>query len=127
MTRSQSRPHRDKIMKKTELNLKLLLGKRIRSLRVARGWTQQNLGEKAGISYKFIGEIERGKQNPSFSILAKISDALDIELKELFRFSNEIPTRKDLEKEVQRILKIMTDDELRHILLLIQAIYPFKR
>lgn len=114
-------------MKKTELNLKLLLGKRIRSLRVARGWTQQDLGEKAGISYKFIGEIERGKQNPSFSILAKISDALDIELKELFRFSNEIPTRKELEKEVERILKIMTDDELRHILLLIQAIYPFKR
>lgn len=114
-------------MKKTELSLKLLLGKRIRSLRVARGWTQQNLGEKAGISYKFIGEIERGKQNPSFSILAKISEALNIDLKELFRFSHEILSRKELENEVKRIIKDMTDDELRHIFLLIQAIYPFKR
>ena len=115
------------LMKKTELNLKLLLGKRIRSLRVARGWTQQDLGEKAGISYKFIGEIERGKQNPSFSILAKISKALNIDLKELFRFSHEILSRKELENEVKRIIKDMADDELRHILLLIQAIYPFKR
>ena len=114
-------------MEKIEHNLHILLGKRIRSLRIARSWTQQDLGEIAGISYKFLGEIERGKQNFSFSILTKISKALNIELIELFRFSHEIPSRKELENEVRSIVKDLADDELRQILLLLQALYPFKR
>ncbi|MBI4680030.1 MAG: helix-turn-helix transcriptional regulator [Nitrospirae bacterium] len=28
-------------------------------------FTQEELGEKAGLSYKFVGEIERGEVNPS--------------------------------------------------------------
>lgn len=35
--------------------------------------TQEELGSKADISYKFIGEVERGQQNPSFDTLDKIA------------------------------------------------------
>jgi len=112
-------------MKDQEQKLKILLGKRIRSLRLSKGWTQQELGEKADISYKFLGEIERGKQNPSFVMLVKIADAFKIELIELCRFTHEISSRNELEKEITRIIENSSDDELRQYVLLLRALFPF--
>ena len=61
-----------------------LVGENIRSLRKARGWSQEELGEHAELSYKFIGEIERGAVNPSLDSLAGIAAALNIEISKLF-------------------------------------------
>ena len=105
--------------------LKILLGKRIRSLRLARGWTQQELGEKADISYKFLGQVERGRQNPSFVVLVKIADAFNIELMEIFRFRHEVSTRDQLENEIKHIINSSSDDELRQYALLLKALFPF--
>ena len=57
-----------------------LLGKRIRELRKKKGLTQEELGARAGISYKYLGSIERGLENPSFRHLTKIARALGVEL-----------------------------------------------
>jgi transcriptional regulator with XRE-family HTH domain len=65
-------------------NIPLELGKRIRTLRRLRKLTIEKLGEKSGISYKFIGEIERGVANPSLDTLASIADALGININALF-------------------------------------------
>ena len=62
------------------------LGKKIKSLRKLSGLSQEQLGEMAGVSYKFIGEIERGKANPTIDILSRISDAIKTPLKEFFDF-----------------------------------------
>jgi len=105
-------------------NTKILLGRRIRSLRNVKGWTQQELGDRADINYKFLGEIERGQQNPSFNILVKIAVALGVNLPELFRFEHEISDRKEIETQIQQILKTIPDDTLRQILLLLQVLYP---
>ncbi|TAN45349.1 MAG: helix-turn-helix domain-containing protein [Nitrospirae bacterium] len=64
--------------------IKIKLGGRIRQLRKLRGYTQEKLDEKSGISYKFIGEIERGEVNPSLDSLASIASALNVEIRELF-------------------------------------------
>jgi len=60
------------------------LGKRIRTLRKLKALTQEELGEKAGLSYKFIGEIERGMVNLSLDSLVKIANALDVKAGDLF-------------------------------------------
>jgi transcriptional regulator with XRE-family HTH domain len=60
------------------------LGKRIRTLRKLKVLTQEELGEKAGLSYKFVGEIERGEVNPSLDSLERIATALDIKVGDLF-------------------------------------------
>jgi transcriptional regulator with XRE-family HTH domain len=60
------------------------LGRQIRDLRRARGLTQEKLGERAGLSYKFIGEIERGTGNPTVATLLAISEALGIDVIHLF-------------------------------------------
>ena len=60
------------------------LGKRIRELRRSGGFTQEKLGEKAGLNYKFIGELERGQVNVSLDSLAKIAEALMVKVGDLF-------------------------------------------
>ena len=60
------------------------LGKRIRTLRRLKKLTIEKLGEKTGISYKFIGEVERGVANPSLDTLAKIAEALGVNINALF-------------------------------------------
>jgi transcriptional regulator with XRE-family HTH domain len=64
----------------------LLFGRRLRGLRTLRKLTQEQLGEKAGVSGKFIGQIERGAGNPSLKNLARLSQALSVELPDLLRF-----------------------------------------
>lgn len=61
------------------------LGGRVRDLRTRRGWTQETLGERAGLSYKFIGEIERGLENPTIDSVDQIAHALSIDIGELMR------------------------------------------
>jgi len=100
------------------------LGRRIRNLRRQKRWTQQELGNQADVNYKFIGEIERGQQNPSFDILSKISRALGVDLPVLFQFEPEISDRKDIEDKIRQILNGMTDVELGKVLLVLRSLYP---
>src|SRR5262245_6396638 len=69
----------------------LLLGRRVRALRTLRKLTQEELGEKAGVSGKFVGQVERGAGNPSLRVLARIAAALGVELWELLRFEESRP------------------------------------
>lgn len=60
------------------------LGARLRALRRARGFTQERLAERAGLSYKFVGEIERGQGNPTLATLVALAEALDVDVVDLF-------------------------------------------
>ncbi len=112
------------LMAKPHENPGVLLGRRIRALRNTKGWTQQELGERADINYKFLGEIERGQQNPSFNSLAKIAVGLELDLSELFRFEHEIADRKKVEARIRQITKTMPDDGLRQLLMVLRTLYP---
>ena len=57
---------------------KIILGKRLREIRIKKGYTQQALAKKADIGEVYLGEIERGLKMPSMNIFIKIIEALDI-------------------------------------------------
>lgn len=59
------------------------VGARIKQLRKAQRLTQEQLAERAGLSDKFVGELERGKANPTLTTLAALSDALGVSLVDL--------------------------------------------
>ena len=111
-------------MEKSKEDAKVLLGHRIRTLRNLKGWTQQELGEYADVNYKFVGEIERGKQNTSFEILVKIAAALDIELPELFRFEQVALGRKHVETQINAILQSLPAEDLKRMLSVLRVLYP---
>jgi len=51
-------------------------GKTIRKLRLAKGWTQEQLADAAKLHSTYIGGIERGERNVGFDNLLKIARAL---------------------------------------------------
>jgi transcriptional regulator with XRE-family HTH domain len=54
------------------------VGARLKHLRLARKLTQEQLAEAAGLSYKFVGEIERGVGNPTLTTLEALAVALQL-------------------------------------------------
>jgi transcriptional regulator with XRE-family HTH domain len=113
-------------MKKDKDQHSILLGRRIRTLRTAKGLTQQELGYRADVDYKFIGEIERGNMNPSFKVLVKIATTLDVELPEILRFEQEISDQKELESRIVKIVKTLSVEKLQNVLMLLRIIYPIR-
>src|SRR5580658_10270452 len=60
------------------------LGQRIRELRVQRGWSQEEFAEVCGVHRTYMGHLERGEKNVSFSSLARVAGALSLPISELF-------------------------------------------
>ena len=57
--------------------LKALFGNRVRELRLERDLTQEELAEATGLSVEYVSKIERGLGSPSFSVIARICNALE--------------------------------------------------
>lgn len=90
-------------------NIRKGLGRRIRLVRRAKGFTQEELGEKAGLSYKFVGQIERGEVNSSLDSLVSIAAALGVKVADLFPTETDIfpsfsPHELQLIKKALRLL-----------------------
>lgn len=66
-----------------ELQLKIL-GERLRKYRVNKGFSQETFAEKTHLDRTYISGLERGKRNPSFLIIRRISKVLGISEQRLF-------------------------------------------
>lgn len=60
------------------------MNKKMRQLRLNRGYTQQSLAEKVGVAKPTIHLIEVGKYNPSLKVMKKICNELNATLEYLF-------------------------------------------
>jgi UDP-N-acetylglucosamine 1-carboxyvinyltransferase len=56
------------------------IGKLIRDARQHRGWTQAQLADALGTSQSAVNRVERGNQNISLEMIARIGEALDSEI-----------------------------------------------
>lgn len=65
--------------------LRVKFGKRLRELRLGAKLTQSVLAEQVGISVDHIGLIERGLRAPSFDVIEKLSQILEIEVFDFFK------------------------------------------
>jgi transcriptional regulator with XRE-family HTH domain len=59
------------------------IGDRLKTLRIRRALTQQELAEKAGISKTALNRIELNKAEPHMSTLRKLAQALTVDPTEL--------------------------------------------
>src|SRR3954454_9499745 len=57
------------------------IGKLIRDARQHRGWTQSQLADALGTSQSAVNRSERGNQNISLEMIARIGEALDSEIR----------------------------------------------
>lgn len=65
-------------------NAQQKLGKKVREFRVALGYSQEKLGELAGLDRTYISGIERGARNPSLKNISKLAKALKTRPSEFF-------------------------------------------
>lgn len=61
------------------------IGEKIRKVREAKGLSQKQVAFSLGMDQAQYSRIENGKTDPSFSNVAKIANALGVDLSELFR------------------------------------------
>lgn len=59
----------------------------IKKIRNKRNLTQQQLADKAGVTMNYIAKIESQKMQRGFTItvLGRIADALEVDIRELFK------------------------------------------
>lgn len=56
---------------------------RMRKERLARGWTQKQVGEKCDVGKQAINNIELGTRNPSYKLLVKLENLFGMTRSEL--------------------------------------------
>lgn len=65
------------------------LGRAIREARSAKGLTQEELALRTDLHVTYIGVIERGRRNPTWGVVRRISHALGVSLPEMARRAEE--------------------------------------
>jgi len=66
------------------------MARRVRARRSELGWSRKELAERAGLSERFLTQVESGQGNPSLRSLAEIAGALKITPVALLEPPNEI-------------------------------------
>lgn len=104
------------------MDTKELIGARIKSLRQSLSLTQEQLSEKMDISPKYLSSIERGKENPTLNKLIKLADSLEIEIQEVFNFTHELSSNRELRKVLNDLIKGVKGDNLKLAVKIIKGV-----
>ena len=92
--------------KRAERHIRKFIGQRLRALRKERGLTQDKLGDLAGLSGKFIGEVERGQKSISIDSLYAVAVALQTPLRSLVDIRTGEPAAP-VSEDVERIYALI--------------------
>ncbi|WP_342504687.1 helix-turn-helix transcriptional regulator [Sporosarcina sp. FSL K6-2383] len=66
-----------------------MLENKINVWRAEKKWTQQQLADQVGVSRQTIIALEKNKYNPSFILAAKIANALEKPIMEVFNYKED--------------------------------------
>ncbi len=105
-------------------HVRKFLGQRLRTLRKQRALSQERLGERSGLSGKFIGEVERGEKSISIDSLYHVSVALEVPLRDLtdVRERNSVPN-EDVEKIFALVSGRRRGDDLKRAYEVLRAMF----
>ena len=66
------------------MDIKVAIGERIADLRKAKKLSQQKFSYEAEIERSYLTHVEKGRKNISIETLTKITNALEISLRDFF-------------------------------------------
>lgn len=69
------------------MDLKEIMARNLRRARHDKQLTQEELADRAGLSMRYVGAIERGDVSASVTVLGQIADALEIEPGDLLKMT----------------------------------------
>ena len=65
------------------MDVRARVGRNMKRLREVRGWSQEELADRAGIHRTYVSGVERGVRNPTVTVLEKLAIALGAALLDL--------------------------------------------
>jgi transcriptional regulator with XRE-family HTH domain len=65
------------------VDVRARLGINVRRLREAKGWSQEDYADRAGIHRTYVSDIERGQRNPTVVVVEKLAGPLGVQAAEL--------------------------------------------
>lgn len=103
------------------MELKKLIGLRIKELRKKKQLSQEQVTAYADITTSHLSNIESGKENPTLDTFLKLASAFDIKLNELFDFGH-LLKKKELQQIIKDTANKASEDELRLIVKFINTL-----
>ena len=85
------------------MDIKILIGSRIKAIRKSRGFTQEKLCELIGIEPQSMSYMETGKFAPAPDTLQKLSNVLNVKPYEFYYFEN--IDEKEMEQTLKNAIK----------------------
>lgn len=102
------------------------IGNKIKEYRCARGFSQEELAFRAGISTVYLRQIEKNIKNPTISTVFKLCNGLAIQPAALFE--KEIPsTISNVEQQILALLSDKTESEKKIILELAKTAFKLRK
>lgn len=92
----------------TTINVKKEMGARIRLLRKRKGLTQEEMANRCGLHWTYIGGLERGERNPTLTTLHRVAGGLGVPIGDLINtpsFKKAPPTEDTKEGKLLRLLR----------------------
>lgn len=103
------------------------IGRRLKSRRLALGYTQEYTAEKANLHPTYIGQVERGEKNITVESLEKICLALEYSMEDLFRNIVPIDPVDEITVEIVNIISSQTEQDKRTLLRLLKYLIEYKK
>ena len=91
------------------MGIKKELGKKIKQMRISKGYTQDKLSEIVNISQKALSSIEIGENFVTAETLDKLIEALETTSEELFA-TNNVKEPKELIKKINQNLALIGEN-----------------
>lgn len=71
------------------MDIRALVGRNVRRVRIEKGLTQEELAERAGTSQFYVSSLEAGRRNPTVVTVATLAKALGVDHLALLRPNGE--------------------------------------
>lgn len=65
------------------MDIRKRFGKRVKALREAKDWSQEELADRAGMHRTYVSAVERAVRNPTLTVIERIAKALKVPISEL--------------------------------------------
>lgn len=98
-----------------------LIGKHIKEIRSARGFTQAALAEKIDVSTPFMSKIERGIKHPSLETLIRIASSLGTTI-DVLLLGNQSGDWMIHQRELGEIMKGCSNKEQEFIMSVVRTV-----
>lgn len=103
------------------------IGSNVRRLRLERGYTQEQLAEKAALSLTVIQKVEAGQSGSRVDTLIRIAIVLNVSLDILADMRKADERYCMLQEAVFMMFKDKSVDEIRYTVAMVEAMFRYKK